>query len=69
MRYLAIGKTARFFAKALRRKQLNVDEMSDYMLRDIGFIDGRPTLCAGGFAEADARSRGFDGLAITPYAS
>jgi hypothetical protein len=68
MRYLPIGKTARFFANALRRKQFNIDEMSDYMLRDIGFVDGRP-VCGSGFAEADARSRGFDSLALTPYAS
>ena len=69
MRYIHAGKTIRSIANALRSRRFNIDDMSDYMRRDIGLVDGRPTLCRGGFAEADARSRSFDRLAMTPYAS
>jgi hypothetical protein len=69
MRYIQAGKTIRSIANALHRKQLNADEMSDYMRRDIGLIDGRSTLCGDGFAESDARSRSFARLALTPFAS
>jgi hypothetical protein len=68
MRYLHAGKTIRFLANALRSKQVNVDEMSDYMQRDIGLVDGRPAVY-GDFAENDSRSRRLDLLTLTPYAS
>jgi hypothetical protein len=48
---------------------LRLDDISDYMRRDIGIVDGRPTICGNGFAETDARSRGFDRLAQTRFAS
>ena len=60
-------KPLRSFANAMHRKRLNLDEMSDYMRRDLGLIDGRPPVCGEGFAETDARSRSFDRLALTPY--
>jgi hypothetical protein len=69
MRYFYAGKTIRLIANALRGKRFNVDEMSDHMRHDIGLVDGRPVLCGGGFAETDGRSRNFDRLALTPYAS
>ncbi len=69
MRYLHAGKAIRFLANALRSKRVNVDEMSDYIQRDIGLVDGRPTLCGEGFAEDNAHSRSFDRLALMPYAS
>ena len=69
MRYASAPKPLRSIANALRSRRSNLDDMSDYMRRDIGLIDGRPALCRGGFAEADARSRSFDRLAMTPYAS
>lgn len=50
------------------RKRLNVDDLSDYMRRDLGLVDGRSTLY-GGFAAGDARSYRLDRLALTPYAS
>jgi hypothetical protein len=53
----------------LHRRQFNVDEMSDYMRRDIGLVDGRPVLCGDGFADTGSRSRSFDRLALTPCAS
>ena len=69
MRNIQAGKAIRAIANALHRRRFNVDEMSDYMRRDIGLIDGRPVLCGDGFADADARSRSFDRLALTPCAS
>ena len=65
MRYFHAGTALRSFANAMRRKRLNVDEMSDYMRRDLGLIDGRPT-SGSGFAENDGRSRRLDFLAMTP---
>ena len=65
MRYFHARKALRSFANAMRRKRLNLDEMSDYMRRDLGLIDGRP-LCGSGFAESDGRSRHLDRLAMTP---
>jgi hypothetical protein len=51
------------------RKRLEVDDLSDYMRRDLGLIDGRSTLC-GGFAAGGGRSRSsLDLLALTRYAS
>jgi hypothetical protein len=69
MRYVQAGKAIRLIGNALRRRQFNVDEMSDYMRRDIGLIDGRPSLCGDGFAETDDRSRSFDRLALMPCAA
>ena len=43
MRYFHAGNVLRSFANAMRRRRLNLDEMSDYMRRDLGLIDGRPT--------------------------
>jgi len=51
-----------------RRKRLNVDELSDYMRRDLGLVDGRPA-ASGDFATSDSRSRRLDLLTLTPYAS
>lgn len=68
MRYLHAGKTIRSFANALRSKRVNVEEMSGYMQRDIGLVDGRPP-AYGDFAEIDGRSRRLDLLTLTPYAS
>ena len=69
MRYFHAGKTIRYIANAMHGKRFRPEEMSDYMLRDIGFIDGRPPVSESGFAETDARSRSFDRLVLTPYAS
>jgi hypothetical protein len=69
MRYFHVGTTIRFIANAMRGNRFRPEEMSDYMLRDIGFIDGRPPVAENGFTAADARSRSFDRLAVTPYAS
>ena len=66
MRYFHAGKAIRSFANAMLRKRLNVDDLSDYMRRDLGLIDGRPAAC-GDFAEGDGRSRRLDLLALTPY--
>jgi hypothetical protein len=68
MRYFHAGKALRSFANAMRRKRFNVDDLSDYMRRDLGLIDGRPVTCGAGFAEDNARSRSFDQL-LTPCAS
>jgi hypothetical protein len=68
MRYLYPAKAIRSIANTLRGRHLNVDDLSDYMRRDIGLIDGRPTVCGAGFAEDNASSR-FDRLALTPYAA
>jgi hypothetical protein len=69
MRYFHAGNAMRVFINAMRRRRLRPEDMSDYMLRDIGLSDGCPALCEGGFAETDARSLSFARLAITPYAS
>jgi hypothetical protein len=69
MRYFHVGTTIRSFANTMRRNRFRPEEMSDYMLRDIGFIDGRPPVAENGFAAADARSRSFDRLALTPCTS
>lgn len=69
MRFFHIETTIRSIANSMRGKRFRPEEMSDYMLRDIGFIDGRPPVAENGFAAADARSRSFDRLALTPYAS
>ena len=68
MHYLHAGKTIRSFANALRGRRVNVDEMSHYMQRDIGLVDGRPAEYVD-FIESDSRSRRLDLLALTPYAS
>lgn len=69
MRYFHVGKTIRSIANAMHGRRFHPKEMSGYMLRDIGFIDGRPPVQESGFAETDARSRSFDRLALTPYPS
>lgn len=69
MRYFHAGKAIRFITNAMRGNRFRPEEMSDYMLRDIGFIDGRPPMAESGLAAADARSRSFDRLALTPYSS
>ena len=69
MRYLRAGKTIRSIANVLHRKRFHLDEMSDYMRRDIGLIDGGPIAGGGGLAEADARLRHLDLLTLTPRAS
>lgn len=63
-----IARTAFAAFNGFRSKQLNVDELSDYMRRDLGLIDGRPAASAD-FAENDGRSRRLDLLTLTPYAS
>lgn len=68
MRSIKAGKVFRSIANSMQRKGLNVDEMSDYMRRDIGLIDGRPA-CGLGFAESDGRSRRLDLLILTRAAS
>jgi hypothetical protein len=65
MRYFHAATAIRSFTSAMRRKRLNVDEMSDYLRRDLGLIDGRP-MCGSGFAQSDGRSRRLDLLAMTP---
>ena len=65
MRYFHAGKAIRSFTSAMRSKRLNVDDMSDYLRRDLGLIDGR-SMCGSGFAHSDGRSRRLDLLAITP---
>ncbi len=72
MRYT---RSARSFARAasavfngFHRKRLNVDDLSDYMRRDLGLLDGR-SRCDDGFAESDGRSRRLDLMTITPSAS
>jgi hypothetical protein len=64
----AIAKTAFAALNGFRSRQLNVDELSDYMRRDLGLIDGRPASC-GDLAADDGRSRRLDLLTLTPYAS
>jgi len=66
MRYFHAGKAIRSFTSAMRSKRLNVDEMSDYLRRDLGLIDGR-SMCGSGFAQSDGRSRRLDLLAMTPW--
>ena len=68
MRYIQAGKTIRFLANALRSKRINIDEMSGYMQRDIGLVDGRPG-DHGDFVADDNRSRRLDLLTLTPCAS
>lgn len=68
MRYLHAAKAIRSIAKTLRGKRLNVDDLSDYMRRDLGILDGRSRHEAG-FAESDGRSRRLDLLTLTPFAS
>ena len=65
MRYFHAGKAIRSFTSAMRSKRLNVDEMSDYLRRDLGLIDGR-SMCGSGFAQSDGRSHRLDLLAMTP---
>jgi hypothetical protein len=67
MRYLHVGKI-RSMTNAGRRNRLRPEDMSDYMLRDIGVIDGQPPAADSGPA-ADSRSRQLDLLTLTPYAS
>ena len=69
MRYFHAKSVMRLFANAMRRRRLRPEEMSEYMLRDIGLADGGPALCDGDFAGADTRSRSLDRLVLTPYAS
>lgn len=63
-----LARTAFAALNSLRSRRLNVDDLSDYMRRDLGLIDGRP---AGSedFAASDGRSRRLDMLTLTPYAS
>lgn len=69
MRYAhAIVRTAFAALNGFHRKRLNVDDLSDYMRRDLGLIDGRPAACED-FAENDGRSRRLDLMTLTPYAS
>ncbi len=68
MRHGHAGKVLRFIGNAFRNKQINIDEMSDYMQRDIGLFDGRPAANRG-FVERDNRSRRLDLLTLMPYAS
>jgi hypothetical protein len=68
MRYFHAGKALRSFANAMFCKRLSADDLSDYMRRDLGLIDGRPAACAD-FAEGDGRTRRLDLLTLTPYAS
>ena len=69
MRYAnAFTRTAFAALNGFRRKRLNVEDLSDYMRRDLGLIDGRPVAC-GDFAENDGRSRRLDLMTLTPYAS
>lgn len=69
MRYAhAIARTAFATLNGFRRKRLNVGDLSDYMRRDLGLIDGRPAAC-GDFAASDGRSHRLDLLTLTPYAS
>lgn len=67
MRYFHAAKTICSFANSLRSKRLNVDDLSDYMRRDLGIMDGR-SWHGSGFAESDGRSRRLDLLTTTPYA-
>ena len=69
MRYIQAGKAIRLIANGFHRRQFNVDEMSDYMRRDIGLVDGRPVLCGDGFADTGSRSGSFDRLSLTPCAA
>ena len=69
MRYANVfARTAIAALNGFRRRRLNVDDLSDYMRRDLGLIDGRPAAC-GDFAENDGRSRRLDLMTLTPYAS
>jgi phosphatidylserine/phosphatidylglycerophosphate/cardiolipin synthase-like enzyme len=69
MRYAHnIARTAFAALNALNRRHLNVDDLSDYMRRDLGLIDGRSVVCEG-FAANDGRSRRLDLMTLTPYAS
>ena len=69
MRYFRSRKAIQSIANVFRGKRFHPEAMSRYMLSDIGFIDGRPPVCEGGFAAADARLHRFDQLVLTPYAS
>ena len=72
MRYVpsvrTLARTAFTALNGFRSRQLNVDELSEYMRRDLGLIDGRPA-ASGDFAASDGRSRRLDLLTLTPYAS
>lgn len=63
-----VVRAASAVLNGFRSKRLNVGDLSDYMRRDIGLIDGRETACEN-VAEGDVRSRRLDLLAITPYAA
>lgn len=68
MRYLRAARMVRSLANTVRRKQFNVEEMSDYMRRDIGLIDGASRRDKA-FVDGDGRSRRLDLLILTPFAS
>lgn len=51
-----------------RSKRLNLDDLSDYLRRDLGLLDGSSRHDSG-LAESDGRSRRLDHLTLTPYAS
>ncbi len=67
MRYFHAGKALRSFANAMRRKRLNVDEMSDYMRRDLGLIDGQPACDAETSPKATAAPAASISWRMTPY--
>lgn len=71
MRYVrsarTIVRTASAAFSGFHRKRLEVDELSDYMRRDLGLIDGRSRYDSG-FAQSDGRPMRLDLLTITRYA-
>lgn len=68
MRYLHPAKMVSSLANIMHRKRFNIEEMSDYMRRDIGLLDGSSRHDTA-FADGDGRSRRLDLLILTPFAS
>lgn len=64
----AAARTAFATLNGFRRKRLDMDEMPDYLRRDLGLIDGRSRYDAT-FADGDARSSSLDLLTLTRFAS
>ena len=64
----SFARTAFAALNGFRSRRLNADDLSDYMRRDLGLIDGRPA-GSGDFAASDGRSRRLDLPTLTPYAS
>lgn len=64
----SFARTASAVLNGFQRKRLNVDDLSDYMRRDLGLLDGPPRY-GSGFAESDGRSRRLDLMTLTPSAS